>query len=133
MSRMIPENFTVHVPFRIQKRGGRKVMMMPIGTATARQTVDNTMIKALARAFRWKRMLESGEFATIADLAANEGLAVSYLARVLRMAQLAPEIVAAILEGRQPPEITLASLLEPFDADWGDQLLRFNCYSIGVR
>ena len=72
-------------------------------------------------------MLESGEFTTIAELAAKEGLAVSYLARVLRMAPLAPEIVEAIVVGRQPSEMTLAHLLEPFPAVWGNQLGRFNC------
>ncbi len=66
-------------------------------------------------------MLESGEFATIAELAAKEGLAVSYLARVLRMVQLAPDIVEAIVAGRQPKEMALADLLEPFSAVWGEQ------------
>ena len=127
MSRMIPETLTVYVPFRIRKRGGRKVMVMPSETSAARQTVDNTMVKALARAFRWKRMLESGEFTTIAELAAKEGLAVSYLARVLRLVQLAPEIVEAIVAGRQPSEMTLAALLEPFPAVWENQLSLFNC------
>ena len=121
MNRMTPQTLTVHVPFRIKKRGGRKVMVMPSETSAARQTVDNTMVKALARAFRWKRMLESGDFTTIAELAAKEGLAVSYLARVLRLVQLAPEIVEAIVAGRQPSEMTLAALLEPFPAVWENQ------------
>ena len=127
MNRMTPQTLTVHVPFRIKKRGGRKVMVMPSETSAARQTVDNTMVKALARAFRWKRMLESGDFTTIAELAAKEGLAVSYLARVLRLVQLAPEIVEAIVAGRQPSEMTLAALLEPFPAVWENQLGIFIC------
>ena len=127
MSRMIPETLTVYVPFRIRKRGGRKVMVMPDGVPDPRPQVDNTMVKALARAFRWKRMLESGEFTTIAELAAKEGLAVSYLARVLRLVQLAPEIVEAIVAGTQPAEMTLAYLLEPFPAVWENQLSLFNC------
>ena len=127
MSRAGPETLTVHVPFTLRKRGGRKLMEMPDGASTPRQNVDNTMIKALARAFRWERMLESGEFTTIAELAAKEGLAVSYLARVLRLVQLAPEIVEAIVAGRQPSEMTLAALLEPFPAVWENQLSLFNC------
>ena len=127
MSRAGPETLTVHVPFTLRKRGGRKLMEMPDGASTPRQNFDNTMIKALARAFRWKRMLESGEFTTIAELAAKEGLAVSYLARVLRLVQLAPEIVEAIVAGRQPSEMTLAALLEPFPAVWENQLSFFNC------
>jgi hypothetical protein len=70
----IPETMTLHVPFRIVKRGGRKEMQLPEGVAHPRRT-DSTLVKALARAFRWKRMLESGEFATIAELAEREGIA----------------------------------------------------------
>jgi uncharacterized protein YehS (DUF1456 family) len=67
MTRIQPmtDTITVHVPFRIVKRGGRKEMQLPAGSAQLRKT-DNTVIKALARAFRWKNMLESGDFATIA-------------------------------------------------------------------
>ena len=70
----IPETVTLHVPFRVVKRGGRKEMQMPEGATQPRRT-DSTLVKALARAFRWKRMLESGEFATIAELAEREGIA----------------------------------------------------------
>ena len=83
----VPETVTIHVPFRIVKRGGRKEMQMPDGAALPRST-DSTLVKALARAFRWKRMLESGEFATIGELAEREGIAVSYLTRVLRLTLL---------------------------------------------
>ncbi len=79
----IPETVTIHVPFRIVKRGGRKEMQLPDGAMASRRT-DNTLVKALARAFRWKQMLESGEFATIAELAEREGIAFTYMARVLR-------------------------------------------------
>ena len=122
MNRVAPETFCVHVPFRIRMRGGRKVIEMPEGASSPRQTVDNTLVKALARAFRWKRMLESGEFTTIAELAAKEGLAVSYMARVLRTAQLAPTIVEVIMAGMQPAEMTLADLLDPFPALWSEQI-----------
>lgn len=116
----IPDTVTLRVPFRVVKRGGRKGMRLPEGTIQPRQT-DNTMIKTLARAFRWKRMLESGQFATIAELAEREGIAPSYMTRVLRLTLLAPDIVEAILDGTQRPEVTLARLLEPFPMDWGQQ------------
>jgi hypothetical protein len=117
----IPETVTLQVPFRIVKRGGRKEMQMPDGVRLDRKA-DNTLVKALARAFRWKRMLESGEFTTIAELAAREGIAPSYMTRVLRMTLLAPDIVEAILDGRQGPEVTLACSLEPFPGEWSAQL-----------
>ena len=116
----IPETVTLHVPFRVMKRGGRKEMQLPEGAIQPRKT-DNTLVKALARAFRWKRMLESGEFATIAELAEREGIAPSYMTRVLRLTQLAPGIVEAILEGKQGSEVTLARVLEPFPVEWEKQ------------
>ena len=63
-------------------------------------------------------MLESGEFATIAELAEREGIAPSYMTRVLRLTLLAPDIVEAILDGKQGPEVTLARMMEPFPANW---------------
>ena len=116
----IPDTVTLHVPFRIVKRGGRKEMQLPEGAAPPRGT-DSTLVKALARAFRWKRMLESGEFATIAELAEREGIAPSYMTRVLRLTLLAPDIVEAILDGWQGPEVTLARMVEPFPEGWGEQ------------
>ena len=113
----VPETVTIHVPFRIVKRGGRKEMQLPHGVRPDRRT-DNTLLKALARAFRWKRLLESGEFATIAELAEREGIAPSYMTRILRLTLLAPDIVEAILDGKQGPKVTLAQVLEPFPLDW---------------
>ena len=107
----IPDTVMLHVPFRVVKRGGRKEMQTPDRAGQPRRT-DNTLVKALARAFRWKRMLESGEFATIGELAEREGIAPSYVTRVLRLTLLAPDIVEAILDGRQGPEVTLARILE---------------------
>ncbi|MGF6860930.1 AraC-like DNA-binding protein [Rhodobacteraceae bacterium MBR-64] len=118
----IPETMTLHVPFRIVKRGGRKEMQLPHGVRPDRRT-DNTLVKALARAFRWKRLLESGEYATIAELAEREGIASSYLTRVLRLTLLAPDIVEAILDGRHGPAVTLARVFEPFPVEWEQQLI----------
>ena len=120
----ISETVTLHVPFRIAKRGGRKEMQLPDGAAQPRRT-DSTLVKALARAFRWKRMLESGEFATIAELAEREGIAKPYLSRVLRITLLAPHIVEGILDGTQGPEVMLAQLMEPIPAFWPDQTAHF--------
>ncbi|MFD1508125.1 hypothetical protein [Lacimonas salitolerans] len=116
----VPETVTLHVPFRVVKRGGRKEMQLPEGATQPRRT-DNTLVKALARAFRWKRMLESGEFASISELAEREGIAPSYMTRVLRLTLLAPDIVEAILDGKQGPEVTLGRVLEPFPVEWPEQ------------
>ncbi len=116
----IPDTVTLHVPFRIVKRGGRKEMQMPDGAAQARRS-DNTLVKALARAFRWKQMLDSGAFATIAELAGREGTAPSDMTRVLRLTLLAPDIVEAILDGQQGPDVTLARLMKPVPMEWKEQ------------
>ena len=116
----IPETVTLHVPFRVVKRGGRKEMQMPEGATQPRRT-DNTLVKALARAFRWKRMLESSEFATIAELAEREGIATSYMTRILRLTQLEPGIIEAVLDGRQNDAVTLARLMDPFPISWIEQ------------
>ncbi len=116
----LPETVTLHVPFRFVERGGRKKIQLPEGTTQPR-SANNTLAKALARAFRWKRMLESGEFATIAELADSERIAPSYMTRVLRLTLLAPEIVESILDGTQGPEVTLARLLDPLPFDWALQ------------
>jgi hypothetical protein len=89
----IPETVTLHIPFRVEKRVGRKEMQLPEGAMQPRRT-DSTLVKALARAFRWKRMLE-----TVAELAEREGIASSCMTRVLRLTLLARALVEAIVDG----------------------------------
>ena len=115
-----PDTIAVHVAFRVVKRGGRKEMQLPPDMPIRRKT-DDALVKALARAFRWKRMLNSGAFTTINDLAKHERIAPSYMTRVLRLTLLAPEIVEAVLDGSLGQEVTLARLLDPFCSAWADQ------------
>ena len=97
-------------------------MVTPDGAPWApRPRVDNAMVKALARAFRWRKMLDTGVHATLEDLARAKGVAPSYVSRVLRLTLLAPEIVEAILDGRQPAELQLDDLLRR-DFRWSGSL-----------
>ena len=113
-------DFHVHVTFKM--RGGRKLVVTPDGAPWApRPRVDNAMVKALARAFRWRKMLDTGVHATLEDLARAKGVAPSYVSRVLRLTLLAPEIVEAILDGRQPAELQLDDLLKGFPLEWEGQ------------
>lgn len=121
----IPETVTLHVPFRIVKRGGRKEMQLPEGATRPRRT-DSTLVKALARAHRWQRMLNSGEFATITELAEREGLTPSFLTRILRLTLLAPEIVTAVLDGTQFADLTLKTAMQHFPGEWTAQVSKFN-------
>ena len=116
------ETITVHIPLTFRKRGGRRLVVMPDGAEWApRPRVDNAMVKALARAFRWRKMLDAGVYATIEDLARAKGIGKTYVSQVLRLALLAPEIVEAILDGRQPAELQLDDLLEGFPLAWVGQ------------
>lgn len=116
---------TVEVPFTIRKRGGRKQVITPDGASawvSPRARIDNTMIKAIARGFRWRKLLETGVYGTIHEIAKTEKINPSYVSRVLRLTLLAPAIVEAILDGRQPVEMTLAELMEPFPVGWTEQV-----------
>ena len=101
---------TVVIPLAVKPRGGRKAIITP-GVLEVESRHDITLIKAVARAFRWLRMLETGRFATITELAAAEKINVSYVARMLRLTLLAPDLVEAILDGRQPEGMTLPGLV----------------------
>ena len=116
------ETITVHIPLTFRKRGGRKLVVTPDGAEWApRPRVDNAMVKALARAFCWRRMLDEGVHATLEDLARAKGVAPSYVSRILRLTMLAPEIVESILDGRQPAELQLDDLLNGFPLEWERQ------------
>ena len=117
------QTLTVRVPLAVRKhRGGRKLMIAP-GSATSRgsSAADTTLVKALARAFRWRHQMETGRYGTINELAAAEKINSSYVSRLLRLTLLAPDIVDAILDGRQPEGITLPGLMEPFPVAWKAQ------------
>lgn len=121
---------TVIVPLRTRRRGERRQIVAPADADTDTDTgkwappsplVDNTLVKALARAHRWKRLLENGTYATLQDLSDAEKINPSYVSRILRLTLLAPDLVEAILDGRQPPDLKLDDLLKPFPVEWETQ------------
>jgi hypothetical protein len=128
-----PLMLTVHIPLTVRRRGGRKVVIAPDGTEApavgAAARIDSTLVKALARAFRWRRMLESGVVSTVGEIAAREKINKSYVSRVLRLTLLAPEIVEAILDGRQADGMTLPGLMMPYTTIWREQRYRLGCDS----
>ena len=115
----------VRVPISIRRRGGRRLVLAPDGkdvtAVPVTRRIDNAMVKAIARAFRWREMLENGTHATIAEIADAEKINESYVGRVLRLTLLAPDIVEAILGGRQPAGLQLEDLLRRFPVRWGEQ------------
>ena len=122
MTRPVPSTLSIRVPFAVRRRRGRKLVITPDGTTERpRPRIDSALVKALARAHRWQRMLESGGYASLTELAAAEKINLSYMSRVLRLTLLAPDIVEAILDGRQPEDVTLPTLMKPFAVEWNDQ------------
>jgi hypothetical protein len=116
---------TVRVPLSIRRRGGRKLVLAPDGAEVIARPVtrhvDNALVKACARAFRWRDMLESGEYATIREIANAEKINETYVGRVLRLTLLAPDIVESILDGTRPAQLELDALLKRFPVSWAEQ------------
>jgi hypothetical protein len=115
---------TVRIPLTFRKRGGRKIFIAPDGAsvvAPLSARFDNALIKAIARAFRWRNLLETGAYDTVEELAAAEKINASYVSRILRLTLLAPELVEAILAGRQPISVTVARLMNGIPMVWRDQ------------
>ena len=112
---------TVTVPMTIRRRGGRKQIIGPDGASVragqdrpgvGTTSGDPALVKALARAFRWRRMLEDGWHGSIRELARAEGVDRSYVARLLKLTLLAPDVVEAVLDGLEPEGVNLSGLIE---------------------
>lgn len=127
------QTVTVRVPISIRRRGGRKLVLAPDGTSVralpVARRIDSAMVKAVARAFRWREMLESGKHATISEIAVAEEINEAYVGRVLRLTLLAPELIEAILGGRQPAGLQLQGVMRRFPAEWQGQKATFELRS----
>jgi hypothetical protein len=111
----------ISIPVAFVQRGGRKQIVVPAGAADWQPRAvrcNNSLINALAKAHLWRQLIETGKYSSAAELSRAEGINESYLCRVLRLTLLAPDIVEAILDGRQPRTLELKSLLKPIPADW---------------
>ena len=124
------QTVTVHVPMKFTSRGGRKTIISEIGPASPPSPkTEDALLKALAKAFRWRGQIESGEYASITELAKARGVNDSYACRLLRMTLLSPEIVTAILDRRQHADLTLKQLARPLPIEWDRQAAAIsNCY-----
>lgn len=122
-------SITVRVPLTVRQRPGRKTFVMPECATAAKDICDRAdpaIVKALARAHRWRRMLEDERYSSISEMAAGERIERGYLGSILRLTLLAPDFVEAILNGRQPEMVTLPKLMKPFPATWAEQSPAFN-------
>src|SRR4051812_27999352 len=113
----------VSISVSFLQRGGRKQILSPAGAApwSPAPRVDSALVKAVVRAHRWRQMIESGKYSSSAELAKAEKVNDSYLSRILRLTLLAPDIIEAILTGRQPRTLQLDELIKPMPVAWEQQ------------
>ena len=124
-TRLEGTNLVVRIPMRFQRRGGRKRIVAPDGSELApatRPQPDGTLVRALARAWRWQRLLDQGVYNSVSEIADAEAINRSYVSRVLRLTLLAPDVVEHIVNGRDQPGLT--ELLGPLPIEWEKQRAR---------
>lgn len=114
----VPETITLHVPFRVVKRGGRKEMVIP---NTKIGPTNGELVDALGQAFHWKRLLDKGEIATLSDLASRAKVAPSWVSRMMRLTMLSPKAIEAILNGDHGEELSVSSLTNSLPLEWEHQ------------
>lgn len=113
---------TVHVPMEFTNRGGRKTVISEKTLPPPQPRIDNALLKALARAHRWRQLVEDGTFASVTELAKAEGVNESYACRMFRLTLLAPAIVTAILDGEHTSHLMLKTILRPLPVQWDGQI-----------
>ena len=122
-------NLHIHIPMLIRRMRGRKVIIAPKAldgdVPDSPGTVQTAIVQALARAFSWAEVIESGEVKSISELATNLDVDNSYVARILKLTTLAPDIIEAILNGEEPTGLSLAKLTRTFPVDWEEQRTMF--------
>jgi hypothetical protein len=129
-TRLDGTTLVVRIPMRFQGRGGRKRIVAPDGSEVApssKPQPDGTLVKALARAWRWQRMLDEVIYTSVSEIGDAENISKSYVSRILRLALLAPELVEAILAGQTNQSLMLERLEQPLPASWEEQRLALRC------
>jgi hypothetical protein len=125
-TRLDGTTLVVRIPMRFQRRGGRKRIVAPDGSAivpSSKPQPSGTLVKALARAWRWQRMLDDGVYASVSEICDAENISKSYVSRILRLALLAPDMIEAILAGSADQSLRLERLERPLPVSWEEQRL----------
>ena len=123
-TRLDGETLVVRIPMRFQRRGGRKRIVAPDGSEivpASKPRPDGTLVKAIARAWRWQKLLDAGIYTSVSEIGEAEGISKSYISRVLRLALLAPDVVEGILAGTADQTLVLEELKRPLPMDWCEQ------------
>ena len=128
--RMMDNNvISVRVPIQIKRYGGKKLILLPEGAQLTppKETPkpDETLVRALAKAYYWQNLIDTNRYKSIDDLSRQRNMNASYISRILRLNQLAPQIKKAILDGTQPRQLSLQDMQTPFPDIWDEQLTHF--------
>jgi hypothetical protein len=126
-ARLDGTTLVVRIPMRFQRRGGHKRIVAPDGSEVVpslKPQPNGTLLKALARAWRWQRLLDDGVYTTVTEISEAEGITKSYISRILRLALLAPDTVEAVLAGKADQGVMLEQRERPLPASWDEQRLR---------
>jgi len=116
-------SISVYVPITFKRAGGRKFIMTPTDPVQRFEEPKerDSLVNAIIRAFRWKEQIDNRIYTSMRHLADKEKISESYACRVFRLTLLAPDIIEAILSGRQPKTLTLAACLQPLPIEWEAQ------------
>jgi hypothetical protein len=122
-------NLQIHIPMVIRRMRGRKNVITPEALdgeiPGAAESVQSAIVQALARAFSWAEILETGQVKSISELARTLNVDGSYVARILKLTTLAPDIIEALINGQEPDGLSLAKLIQAFPEDWAEQRRQF--------
>jgi hypothetical protein len=116
------DTIRVLIPLKVRRKNGRPKILPPADYLPSEdRTQDPHILRAIGRAWAWRRRMEAGEFSTVHDLAAAEGLSDRFVSRQLRLAYLAPEVLRALVVERRTVGVTLPQLVGMAEANWAEQ------------
>lgn len=116
-----PTTMRVFIPLTIRKRNGRPKIVPPTDIVPDKGGVDPHVLKAVAKAWSWRRKLERGEAATLADIAKAEDVTPAYAGRMLKLAYLAPAVLERLLIERRAPAVSVKDLAIAAETPWDKQ------------
>lgn len=119
------DTIRVVIPLTIRKRNGRPKILPPQGIqAPEAHSQDSHILKALGRAWAWRRKLDSGEMATVVDIAKSETVTDRFVSRTMQLAYLSPDVLERLLLRREPPAISLVEIIDTTYLTWARQPAR---------
>ena len=117
------ETIRVVIPLTIRKRNGRPKILPPDDVdARNGRAQDPHVLRAIARAWSWRRQLETGAVSTIQDIAAAEKVSDRFVGRMIRLAYLSPSVLETLVITRKPPALSLNDLMAVAELPWAEQM-----------